>query len=135
MELAMLASPLRIAPLLVLTGSLCAQPLKHPEPTLHSVFPDGGRQGTTVEVEFAGADGLIGANNVYIEGQPGVAVRNVRTERASKASVVRATFVIAADAPAGRRLIRVQGGSCGLSNARPFFVSRLPEVVEKEPNN
>jgi hypothetical protein len=51
------------------------------------------------------------------------------------AARVKATFDIAADAPFGRRYVRVVGGSNGITGARYFFVGSLPEIVEKEGNN
>src|SRR5262245_19695374 len=117
--------------LLALAGTAAAKPLKYPDPSLNFVYPAGGRQGQTVVVELAGLNGLTGATGVVIDGAPGISVRDVK---AVNPGLVRATFVIAPDAPVGRRLVRVVGGTCGLTNCRPFFVGRLPEVLEKEPN-
>src|SRR5438132_11509571 len=131
----MTRSLLCIASALLLASPIVAKPLRHPEGVLHFVFPAGGRQGSTVEVELGGLEGVNGATGVLIEGVPGVSVRDVRPVKGGKVAAVRATFVIAADAPAGKRLVRVRGGASGLTNARPFFVGRLPEVMEKEAND
>ena len=120
---------------LLVAMSATAQPLKHPESILNHVYPAGARQGQTVDVEFDGLSGLSNATGIHVEGGPGLTVREVRAPKGGKSAMVRATLVIAPDAPPGRRLLRVKGGAGGLTNSRPFFVSRLPEVIEREPNN
>lgn len=109
-----------------------AQGLVHPDPALTYMFPAGARQGQSVEVEFGGVNGLTGASGIVVDGPPGVTARNVRAVGAGE---VRATLDVAADAPTGRRFLRVSGGAAGLTNYRYFFVSRLPELRESEPNN
>src|SRR3954449_5702210 len=88
---------------LFLPAEAAAQNITHPEQFLHYVYPAGGRQGQTVEVELGGAGGLAGATSVVVDGPPGVSVRDVKPLGKGKAVTVRATFVIAADAPVGRR--------------------------------
>ncbi|MDB5341040.1 MAG: peptidase domain protein, partial [Planctomycetaceae bacterium] len=63
---------------------------------------------------------------------PGITVSEFK---AVNGSLAQATLTIAADAVPGRRRLRVVGGTNGLTSSRPFFVSRLPEVLEKDPNN
>lgn len=99
---------------------------------MYYVYPAGGQQGQTVEVEFGGMPGMTGATAVLIEGLPGISVKDVKVVTPVMA---RATFVIAKDAAPGSRLVRLRGVGSGLTNFRLFFVGRLPEVVEKEPNN
>lgn len=120
---------------LLLVGSLRAQPLRHPDATLQYVYPAGARQGATVEIELGGLDGINGANAVLVEGAPGVTVRDLKPHKIHRVGALSATLVVAPDAPVGKRLLRVRGGSAGLTNARPFFVGRLPEVVEKDAND
>ncbi|MFO0877981.1 MAG: PPC domain-containing protein [Gemmataceae bacterium] len=108
------------------------QALRHPDLHLHYLYPAGARLGQTVEVEFGGLDGLTDAREIVIDGPPGLTVTHLRP---GKFGVLLATLRVAADAPVGRRLLRVAGGKCGLTNARPFFVGRLAEVLETEPNN
>src|SRR5688500_11991072 len=116
--------------LLVLASPAAGQTLSHPDPALHYVFPAGGQQGQTVAVELGALDGLAGAREVLVEGAPGITVSDVKVVNVAE---VRATFKIAADAPPGRRMVRVLGGANGLTCFRYFDVGRLPEVVEKEP--
>lgn len=112
-----------------------AQNVQHHEQYLHYLYPAGAQQGQTLEVELGGAYGMLGANQAVIDGAPGITVKEIKQLRQGPIYALKATFVIAADAPVGRRLIRIAGGQCGLTNARPFFVGRLAEVMEKEDNN
>jgi hypothetical protein len=109
-----------------------AQILSYPNPYLDYVYPAGGKQGQTVEVEFGAVGGLDGAKDILIDGPPGITVRDVK---AVSGSLVKATFAIAADAVPGRRYVRVLGGANGLTNFRYFLVGNMNEVLEKEPNN
>lgn len=117
---------------LLVCGTARAQILSYPNPYLDYVYPAGGKQGQTVEVEFGAVGGLDGAKEILIDGPPGVSVRDVK---AVSGSLVKATFVIAPDAAPGRRNVRVLGGVNGLTNFRYFFVGNMREVLEKEPNN
>lgn len=117
---------------LVLAPSFArAQLVKQPDGTLYGVYPAGGQRGTTVVVEFAAPMGLDTAKGVVIDGAPGIAVKDFKPVAVNKAQ---ATFVIAPDAAPGPRSVRVVGGAAGLTSCRTFFVSTLPEVIEKEPN-
>src|SRR5258708_5690651 len=91
---------------ILLASSAAAQPLKHPDPLLHSIYPAGGRQGQTVEIELTGLAGMLDATGLLIEGPPGITVRKVQRTKSSKTGSITATLVIAPDAPPGRRLIR-----------------------------
>lgn len=128
----MSVAALSLAAALVCCGSARAQLVEYPDPCLDFVYPAGGQQGQSVRVEFGGTNGLTGATAVLVEGPPGVTVSDVEAVGYGE---VRATLAIAADAPPGRRLLRVVGGANGLTNYRYFFVGRLPEFVETEPNN
>lgn len=100
---------------------------------LETLFPAGGQIGQTVQVEFGGnRGGLADAREIVIDGPPGISVVELKNENAS---LVRATLAIAADAAPGRRLLRVRGDRCGLTNMLFFTVGRLPEAIETEPNN
>ena len=105
------------------------QTLQYPDPVLHYVYPAGGRQGETVRVEM-GLAGFRDAKAVLVDGPPGVTVGDVEPAKEALGAV----FHIAPDAPPGRRWVRVVGGAAGLTNYRTFFVGRMPEVVEREPN-
>jgi hypothetical protein len=94
---------------------------------LESLFPAGGRVGTSVEVEFrtTRAD-LFAPRSVVIDGPSGVTARDLRTDK----NVIRAVLDIAADAVPGRREVRLLGDRVGLTNMLYFAVGTLPEVVE-----
>jgi len=113
----------------------------HGERYLVGVFPAGGRRGTTVPVEFHLMDGafkgveLRGGEDplaVVVDGPPGVTAAKLESRGKT---VVRAELTIAADAPPGRRMIRLHGRRMGLTNFQYFLVGALPEIVEHEPND
>ncbi len=100
---------------------------------LDSVFPNGGQQGTMVTVTFRGqAYALNPPRNVIIDGPPGITLKELK--EGEKGTVV-GTLEIAADAPAGRRWLRIVNDRSGLTNFAHFVVGRLPETLEVEPNN
>lgn len=100
---------------------------------LDSVFPNGGQQGTTVTVTFRGqAYALNPPRNVIIDGPPGITLKELK--EGEKGTVV-GTLEIAADAPPGRRWLRIVNDRSGLTNFAHFVVGRLPESLEVEPNN
>jgi hypothetical protein len=101
---------------------------------LDAIFPAGGRRGETVSVEFlgSGACNLSGAKSVLIDGPAGITVQDVKNISNNR---VQANFIIAADAPPGRREVRVLSEHSGLTNMIYFTVGLLPEVLETEPNN
>jgi hypothetical protein len=113
----------------------------HEERYLVSVFPAGGQQGATVDVELMsnerankGEDlhGLKGALDLVIDGPPGITFSNVANVSDIK---VKAKLAIAKDAAPGRRMIRVRCAQTGITNYTYFTVGSLPEVVEVERNN
>lgn len=102
---------------------------------LNSIFPAGGQRGTTVTVEFfadGNFPGLADAKDILVDGPPGIRVKELKN---LKPHELRATLEIAADAPPGRRCVRVLNEGSGLTNMAWFVVGSLPEVVEAEPNN
>jgi pre-peptidase len=109
-----------------------AQALQHPSPYLDYIYPAGGNPGQTIELELGGLNGFEGADRLLIDGPPGISVEEVQKPTHD---TVKARIKIAPDAAPGRRLVRVAGGSAGLTNERPFFVGKLPELIETEPNN
>jgi len=113
----------------VLVGE--AQTISYPDPTLHFVYPAGARQGTTVKVRLGPMPALTGSTQIIFDGPPGVTA----SELERTGDEWGATFTVAPDAPPGRRMIRVVGGGSGLTCFRYFFVGRLPEVLENEPND
>ena len=123
---------LALSAALICCDRAAAQLREYPDPCLDFVYPAGGQQGQAVRVEFGGTSGLIDAQSILVEGPPGVTVSEFETFHYGG---VRATLTIAADAVPGRRLVRVVGGANGLTNYRYFFVGKLPEFVETEPND
>jgi len=107
--------------------------MRHGRMLLTHILPAGAQRGTTAEVRLWGwREGLAGATGLVIDGPGGVTVKDCRLENGSLAV---ARLNIAADAPFGRRRIRVRGGVSGLTNFRWFIVGALPEQLEKENNN
>ena len=128
------AAPLATALFLIVLSvrALLAQALQHPNPYLDYIYPAGGNRGQTIELELGGLNGFEGTSNLLIDGAPGITVEEVQKPTHD---TVKARIKIAADAAPGRRLIRICGGSAGLTNERPFFVGKLPELAEVEANN
>lgn len=122
---------------LVLSGpvALLAQP---PAPLyedlrLDGIYPSGGQAGTTVTVEFRGHGiGMQDPKDVVIDGPPGITVKELKPPVNGN---VMGTLEIAADAKPGRRWLRILNERSGLTNFAYFQVGRLPEHLEKEPNN
>jgi len=117
---------------LFLPAPAAAQIVRQPDAALHYLHPAGATRGTTVTVELGAAEGLDKASGVIVDGPPGITVKEYKPVHVAKANV---TLSIAADAAPGPRFLRVVGGTQGLTSARPFFVSTLAEVIEKEPND
>jgi hypothetical protein len=107
---------------------------RYEECLLTGIYPASGRQGETVTVDLQGGNNanMSGAQEVIIDGPAGISVKNVKN---LSPNLVQATLVIAPDAIPGRRFVRVLSQRSGLTNMIFFSVGRLPEVLEKEPNN
>ncbi len=100
---------------------------------LEGIYPNGGQAGTTVTVEFRGyGHGLAGAKDIVIDGPTGITVKELKP---GNGATLHATLAIAPDAKPGRRSLRVLNERTGLTNFAHFVVGRLPEHLEKEPNN
>ncbi len=109
-----------------------AAPL-YEECRLDSIFPSGGQRGTSVKVELRGfGSGFLAPKDLIIDGPPGITVKEVKSINGGTASAV---LDIAADAPLGRRWLRVVNERSGLTNFAHFVVGGLPEQFEVEPNN
>ncbi len=92
---------------------------------LHTVFPPGGRAGSTVEVAVAGVD-LDDATRIYFSH---AGIKSAPAKDSNKFTVT-----IGAEAPPGLYEARVVG-RYGVSNPRVFVVGDLPETVEPSGNN
>ncbi len=101
---------------------------------LFSVFPTGGKQGTSVEVVITGSD-LEDVQQLYFD-HAGIKSEPVTEMKDGKAVPVPNKFKITIDAnaPLGMHDVRAVG-RYGISNPRTFVVGDLNEVVETEPNN
>ncbi|MBS0206485.1 MAG: PPC domain-containing protein [Planctomycetes bacterium] len=140
--LVLLAPPLRwsFALLTILTvvvsgATAIAQPQAplYDECRLDGIFPNGGRRGTTVKVEFKGyGAGLTGPLQILVDGPPGITVSQLKSVNAG---VAEASLEIAPQAQLGRRWVRVLNERSGLTNFAQFVVGDLPEALEVEPNN
>ncbi|MEK6259521.1 MAG: PPC domain-containing protein [Planctomycetota bacterium] len=100
---------------------------------LDTIFPNGGQRGTSVRVEFKGLEqGLSSPKDIVIDGPGGITVKELKS---IDGRTLEATLDIAADAPLGRRWLRVLNERSGLTNFAYFVVGSLPERIEVEPNN
>ena len=113
------------------------------QPTLTTVFPQGGQQGRSVEVTITGTN-LGKATAVWFSGSGITAEIKAKTGQAAvlfngagvsgrvptDAQLV-ASLTIASDAPLGIQQIRVVT-PYGVSNAGSFVVGNLREIVEVE---
>jgi hypothetical protein len=103
-----------------------------PVTQLTSIFPPGGKPGTTVEVTTAGAD-LDDADKLIFN-HPGITAAAKMTtptdfEKTPKAMPGQFTVTIAADVPPGTYEARLTG-RFGQSNSRSFIVGTLSEVLD-----
>jgi len=109
---------------------------QYPTAQLNSVYPFGGKAGTTVEVVIAGTD--LDEVNELICSHPGIAIvpKLVPAVAGKPPQPVANAFTvtIAADVPRGQYEARARG-YFGLSNPRAFAVNTLSEITEIEPND
>lgn len=107
-----------------------AQEVCLPAPRLLTVFPMGGQAGTSFEVTITG-ENIDGANELLFS-HPKI---TAKPKVSDGGKAVADTFVvtIAADAPQGVYDARVLS-RLGISSARAFSVSGLPEVSRVKPN-
>lgn len=110
-------------------ASSAAHAQQLPIPQLKNVFPCGGRQGTSVEVEIGGAN-LDETRKLYFS-TPGITAELISDPAKPPA---RFKVSIAADVPVGDCDVR-SVGKLGISNPRAFCVSDCAEVNESEPND
>ena len=108
-----------------------------PVAQLGSVFPPGGKQGTTVEVTIAGTD--LDDVDKLVFGHAGITAAPKMTtptelEKTPKAMAGQFTVQIAADVPPGVYEVAAVG-RFGMSNVRWFAVGNLNEVMETPGNN
>ncbi len=109
-----------------------------PQPRLYSLFPAGARAGSSVAVKLTRTEELD-APDKLIFSHPGITAVPLMAPadrfhpqpyRVDKTF----TVTVAADVPPGYYEVRAVGYH-GISSARTFAVSNLPEANESEPNN
>lgn len=107
-----------------------------PATQLSSIFPPGGKQGTTVELAVAGTD-IDDLEKLTFSHAGIAAVQKMTTptelEPAAKPVAGQYTLTIAADVPPGTYEVRAVG-RFGLSNARSFVVSNANEILDPAGN-
>ena len=125
-----------------------------PAPKLTSIFPLGGKAGTTVEVSVVGVD-IDQPESLWFS-HPGIKGKANEPPAADKepepkktdcpvkggkkgmqkavSPNVKIAVIIDKDVPPGHYDVRLVNGK-GISNPRVFVVGTASEVVEKEPNN
>lgn len=114
-------------------------------PYIEYLYPAGSPAGQTIEITLGGKT-LEGAREVWISGegvtgevitiaQPTTAQINEAKKRDEVASqTARLRLTLSPDAAPGTRDLRIMADA-GLSNRFRFEIGRLPEVLEKEPND
>jgi multidrug efflux pump subunit AcrA (membrane-fusion protein) len=120
--------------LLVVTSSSAWGQL--PVPTLNTVYPPGGKQGTSLDLAVAGQNLDDGEKLVFTH--PGITAQpkmSPPTEFRPTAAKIpdQYTMTIAADVPPGTYEVR-HLGRYGLSNPRAFVVGTLNEVAKAGGN-
>lgn len=134
---------LRLLPLLltgVLSFAATAQAQQNPKPTpnLLSLFPSGGKAGSTVEATITEQFQLEEARGLWFS-HPGISAKQVMLPADAyfpepRAEVNQFEISIAANTPPG--VYEVRGVSrYGLTNARRFVVGTSEELIEEESNN
>jgi len=116
-----------------LSSAAPPQAPRYDECRLDAVFPAGGKRGSSVRIALNGlGNGLSLPKDIVIDGPPGVTVKDIKS---ININAMEATLDIAADAPLGRRWLRVLNEWSGLTNFAQFVVGSLAEGLEVEPNN
>jgi hypothetical protein len=119
-------SILNITASLLLTASALAQQVTLPLPRLLTMMPMGGQVGQNFEVTITGQ---------YTDDVTELTFSSPKiTAKPVEGVADKFTVSIAADAPVGVYDARVMS-RLGVSSARAFSVSKLPEVVRTKPNN
>jgi hypothetical protein len=108
-----------------------------PAARLSTVFPAGGKPGTTLEATITGTDLELADKLVFTH--PGIAATAKKRDAApfeQGPQIVSNQFTIKIDAAVPPGLYEARAiGKFGISNPRAFVVDDLSEVLEKEPNN
>lgn len=128
--------------IVIIAGTICLAPgladqaeAQLPQIRLNSTMPQGGQQGTTVEVVVAGGTDIDDLTAMTFS-HPGISAVPKMQDVNGEQQPVANTFIvtIAPEVPVGVHDVRVIG-DFGISNPRAFVVGTRPEVREAEPNN
>ena len=129
-------SRLAVSILAVLLGGISQVLAQLPSARLLTVFPTGGKQGSTFEVTVTGQD-LDEVGRLRFS-HPGITASPVLTEPTLLRKLARPvpgefTVTIAPNVPPGLYDLRAIG-RYGVSNPRAFMVGDRPEMMERAPN-
>ncbi len=102
-----------------------------PQTRLLSVYPLGGKAGSTVELTLTGGSDLDEVDRLLFD-HPGISAVPKMNGNQPVANVFVVT--IKEDVPPGHHEVRA-AGLFGLSNPRTFVVGTRNELIEAEPNN
>jgi hypothetical protein len=115
-----------------------------PSPRLLTIFPPGGKAGTTIEMTFTGTDLEEPQKLIFshpeIKAEPIIPAvpppdpKKKPPVPAPKPAVTGFKVTIPAGVPLGLHDVRLVN-KWGISNVRTFIVGDLKEFIEKEPNN
>lgn len=117
------------------------QPSGMPAPRLFSVFPPGGKAGTSFEIAFTGQD--LEEPEALNFSHPGIEADPIRLPAPAgdpkkppppAPPVTKFKVTISANTPLGIHDVRLVN-KWGISNPRAFVVGDLNEVIEKESND
>lgn len=114
-----------------------------PNPRLMTVFPNGAKVGTTVEVVFTGTD--VEDPTELIFSHPGIKGEAIQPPAPApdpkkkdppppKPPVTKFKVTVAPNTPLGNHDVRLVN-KWGVSNPRAFVVGDLNDILEKDPNN
>src|SRR5262249_25939130 len=119
-----------------LLGAVSTVSAQLPTTQLTSVFPSGGKHGTTVEVTIAGTDTddveKLVFNHAGLKATPKMTAATALEP--AKPIANQFAVMIAADVPPGVYEVRAHG-RFGLSNPRSFAVGMLNEVTDSAGNS
>lgn len=118
--------------LLLVLGVTFSAMAQLPVARLSTIFPPGGKIGTSVEVRLSGLD-LDDVAQLHFS-RPGITAKPKMIDGASTPDPNRFLITIASDVSPGVCEVRAVG-RFGISNPRAFVVGDLLEYVEKEPND
>ncbi|HEX3151839.1 MAG TPA: PPC domain-containing protein [Gemmataceae bacterium] len=119
---------------------LCGENSEAGAPRLSRLYPPGGQQGTSVEVEFTGRgldqpkEILFYESGITVESMTPVETTtapNGKPQPVEPGTRVRVKMKLAADCPLGAHGLRIRTGG-GLSEYQRFFVGPFPTVEENE---